>query len=248
VTASDNIIGGSASWNVNYAGGGKVANVLVSAFTQCLLTAQATDTTTQEVVLEAFQDFFSAGTPSKTVFWFGDSVSDGYIATVSRDADRGLPIRLQGALGGEWVVHCGAKAGWKVADMESSAVTNFDDSTVRESGMTSYAVILGGYNDCFNGADAATILASLQTWVDNRRSAGADKILICTLPLGSGITGSSLTVLGAVNAGIPSLTGHDGVIDLASVSGVVYQGDGIHPTSAGALTLAQAAAPIISAA
>ncbi len=238
---------GTDVWGTNQIGGSIFA-IVPSAYVQCFITASSFGNfggAAGDAVLSEFFNFFCQSAPHKVIYWFGDSLSDGYIFGQNRDSDRGIPIRVQGILGSTFLVRCGACVGYTIAQNETSAVAHFDDPTLRD-GLPVWSVILSGLNDIFQGADASTTLSRLQTFINNRKAAGAAKNIVCTIPVGPGLDVFTSTVQ-AVNAGIPSLSNVDAVIDLASQT-FVFQSDGIHPTTPGDVwTAARYAAPILSA-
>jgi len=238
---------GTDLWDTNQCGG-SIFGIVPSAYVQCIITAGSVANFGGAIgtaILAPFQQWFSGSPPTKILYWFGDSWSDGYTFGLNRDSDRGIPIRAQGELGSGFIVHCGACAGYTIAQNETSAVAHFDDPALRDGNLPAYSVIFSGYNDVFNGADAATTLSRLQTFVNHRRSAGAAKNIVCTLPVGPGLGGFTSTIQ-AVNAGIPSLSNVDKVVDLASQT-FIFQSDGIHPTTPGDVwTAARYAATSIS--
>lgn len=225
--------GVSALWTAN-TGASTFFSATPSAFLKCRITAQALpDVATENAIYAAFGNTFLGQIPAIEMWMFGDSWFDGYDAhlVLNRDADRGVPIRVQGLLGNNYVVRCGACAGYTTAKMETSRANHFDNPAWRMAGRRQILTLETGFNDVFQGATAAQTLSSIQTWVTNAKTAcpGAP-VAVFTLPLGPGIVSPFLAPLQTLNTSLRNgQSGADLVIDLASQSFSFSTADGIHP-------------------
>lgn len=194
--------------------------------------------------------------PTKAVWFFGDSQTDGYQVSDPghRNGDLGIPIMTQQTLGmgSTYLCRCNAKAGWTITQIASERASYFDGSA-KDSGLTHYIVFEGGYNDVFAGASAATAYSRAKTFYTDAKTGGATKVMVVTLPLGPGITGTSLTNLQALNASYANAVADgaaDVVVDLATVIGTgsgAYQSDGVHLTQTSRNTCAATIATAILA-
>jgi lysophospholipase L1-like esterase len=115
------------------------------------------------------------------------------------------------------------------------------------------AIIFGGTNDV-GGLTPAQIVANLHTWCDDRKAAGFEKTLVCTLPPSNYFTYAQVT---AVNDDIDDHWAEfaDGVIDIAADPNIGYAGaeddttyfpDGIHLNEAGCRIVAELARDAIA--
>jgi hypothetical protein len=117
---------------------------------------------------------------------------------------------------------------------------------------TSVLVFVGGQSDLVLNDSAATLLADLESYATASRAAGADKIIMSTIPPSTGYTAPQEAVRVAVNPLILASSAFDAVIDLATAtnltdaSNITYYADGLHWTTAGALAAATAAAPVLT--
>lgn len=141
-----------------------------------------------------------------------------------------------------------AISGQTLATMETNAANKVDVTySASIFGTNNILVVFAGTNDINAGADAATTISRLDTYFNNRRTAGWNKIVLCTAIPRENFTGTQNTHLATYNAYITANTlGADAVVDLAALSwayGTHYQGttpNRIHPNAAGRTLIAHA--------
>lgn len=97
----------------------------------------------------------------------------------------------------------------------------------------------GGTSDLIAGTSAATLLSTVQSYVQARQAAGW-RVIVCTIPPWSTITGPQETERAAYNTSLRSAGWWDGLADLAAhanlddATDATYFVDGTHFTAAGA--------------
>jgi hypothetical protein len=221
-----------------------------SGVAYALLSGSSLDTTQSSTISTALTSYVIGAHPTAGVLWQGDSMSRGYIAGASNDPDRGIAIRLQGALGDTYTVRASCLEGVTITSLETYAATNRDPykETMARGHM---AILFAGYNDQFAGASAATIYSRITTWVTNRKAAGWTKVCVCTLPTPSGLSAVQSTY-DTLNASIRgNAAGADAIIDLEGLggwtvgSGYIQAYDSLHLTPSGAQRAATLAASVI---
>lgn len=139
-------------------------------------------------------------------------------------------------------------ANWGSPGATSSAIAVSSFSKRYGAGYSqNICVIMGGINDIRTGTGASTVLTNLQTAINNAVAAGFTTY-ICTIPqaTGGGMNPTRETERQTVNSGIPSLTGHSGVIDASAAMSTSNWVDNLHFNTAGYGQLAAAAKAIIN--
>lgn len=132
--------------------------------------------------------------------------------------------------------------------MESDAATDID--SLKSATLPNLLVALGGTNDLFFGADAATTYNRLVTYCTNRRAAGWKVVVFTILPRSDSAPGSFEADRQTVNTSIRNgwATFADALADIASdtrigdsgdETGPYYSGDNVHPSSRGYQVIAE---------
>lgn len=141
-----------------------------------------------------------------------------------------------------------------LATMETNAANKVDVTySASIFGTNNILVIFAGTNDINAGADAATTISRLTTYYNNRKTAGWNKVVICTAIPRENFNSTQNGYLATYNAFITANTlGADAVVDLAALSwayGTHYQGttpNRIHPNAAGRTLIADAVQTALS--
>ena len=135
-----------------------------------------------------------------------------------------------------------ALAGTTYASRATSATSRVDQY-VRLS-TRSVWIDQGGQSDLLADMTAAAILVDMESYANNRRSAGYDVVVGTTIPHSTSYSlGQNNTRL-ALNSLILASASYDAVADLAADSrladgsNTTYFSDGLHPTTAGAAAIA----------
>ena len=188
---------------------------------------------------------------TKNVICDGDSITYGNGVSAGSE----YPSVLGQLLGSDFsVVNLGVPA-QTLVNMEADAATQIDPQ-YDASYSANIIVCLGGTNDLYFNASAATAETSLQTYCTNRRSAGF-KVIVCTiLPRGDFPGTSTLPSDKHENHSIRRKsfnawvranyrTFSDALADIAldyelsdSYDADVYQSDRVHPNATGAAKIA----------
>jgi lysophospholipase L1-like esterase len=178
-------------------------------------------------------------TPSRRLLIMGDSIANG-----GQFAFIHWGVLLQSARAGQkFGVHNAAVPGYTCAQALAQFQTSYDTA-----GYT-HLLLLVGTNDLAAGTSAATIQATLATFISAAQAAGLD-VTICTiLPRSTGpsYSGDLQTRLETVNAWIMALEGVTAV-DLYTLGGepgtptqlkaTWDTGDGLHPNNTGHAAMA----------
>ena len=125
-----------------------------------------------------------------------------------------------------------------------------------DAGLTTVYTLCGGTGDLLAGRTAAQIYADMVTTAINARGWGYDSVIATTITPYTGFTGPQETVRLAANVLIAddADTAFDYKVNLAGTAGINnasdtnYYSDGLHFTSLGAQTAADAIAPSVEAA
>lgn len=118
---------------------------------------------------------------------------------------------------------------------------------------TSVLVFVGGQSDLVLNDSAATLLADMEAYANAARAAGADRVVMATIPPATVYTAPQEAVRVAVNPLILAASAFDEVVDLATATNLTdaanttYYVDGLHWTTAGAAAAAAAVAPVLDA-
>ena len=137
----------------------------------------------------------------------------------------------------------------------SGAFAHTTDAAInfKQAGGKAVLVIDGGIDDMLLfSSPPATIAAALKSYCQARKSAGWDKIVVCTLISNGTVDANRSTLNGLIRAD-PSY--YDALIDFGANStmgatgaysnSTYFQNDGTHPTAAGEAIMASIAAPVI---
>lgn len=115
-------------------------------------------------------------------------------------------------------------------------------------------VFVGAQSDLVLGDSAATVLADLESYANAARTAGADRIIMATVPPSTAYTGPQETQRLALNTLIAASSEWEHVLDLATATNLTnaadttYYPDGLHWSTAGALAAKNEADPVLDAA
>lgn len=182
------------------------------------------DPATESNNLALLNSAFNVPQPTKVLWWFGDSISEGWIAgplySVDRDYSGAYYLRTN-FVGSNWITRCGAKVGWKSIEL-FNLYTNWLAPYLLsgESNFTKRAGIVHiGYNDVFNFTNVNTIHTNIQLMCETMRSNGFDKVFVTTLITNMPSNTASNTTQFALLSGLIRSnwsTYADGLVDLAT--------------------------------
>ncbi|WP_134119425.1 GDSL-type esterase/lipase family protein [Kribbella kalugense] len=168
----------------------------------------------------------SATTNESSIVALGDSITDGFAATVdgfNRWPDV-LSRRLQSSGDGSHlsVINAGISGNNLVQSggVGPTGVTRFSGDVVAQKGAR-YTILFEGTNDIANGASAATVEAGLQQLITAGHTAGLKVIGATLIGRRGGWGGGDDTkdaIRNAVNQWIRTTTAFDGVIDFDAVT------------------------------
>lgn len=233
---------------------GKLANfALYSRQAQWIATLIYPTQTAGEMdaVYAALRGCFSTKVWTHNVLFDGDSITAGHAESEGAFDVRyqAWPWQLARNMNNSALRFSNlAISGQTLVTMETNAV-NKVDATYSASifGTNNVLVVFAGTNDINAGATGATTISRLDTYFNNRRAAGWNKIVLCTAIPRENFTGTQNTHLQTYNDYITANTlGADAVVDLAALSwsyGTHYQGttpNRIHPNAAGRTLIANA--------
>jgi lysophospholipase L1-like esterase len=109
-------------------------------------------------------------------------------------------------------------------------------------------VLQGGANDILAGASASTVWSRLQTYITDAVTAGW-QVVVCSIADGTGYSAGQRTEIstlrGLIAAGYAG-AGASGYVDLFAAAPAL-RADGIHYSTAGAITVASAVGAVVDA-
>ena len=231
-------LGNRADWDGTGAAGGVVT---LGNYGPCYLfgivASDVTAAPNWSSFLTDLQSYLGIGATRNLVVCDGDSRTLGLGTSSARNAP--WPAQVDNTLStAATVINLGVGS-QTVADMNADATTQVDP--LYSASFTNKVVVCaGGINDCFASASAATIQSRLSSYVSGRQTAGY-KVVICTMPPASTVTGGNETTRTTVNSWITAgSSGADVVVDLAADSRLAntadttyFSSDAVHFTNTG---------------
>lgn len=227
--------------------GGFFANLQIAAVIVC----DSTLTGPQATQIRTWLAGFNIAT-RKMFQADGDSLTFGTNSSVGNDYPNQMLALLTGGAT-TWNKWNNGNAGDTIANMETKAVTFTDPF----QNMFTRSVVIGwaGTNDIAAGTAGATAATSLATWCTNRRTAGADKIVIFDCIARGTLTGPQQTERLAFNAALAAngTPPWDALVKLSLLSQMsnsadttYFSPDLTHLTDLGYGVVAGAGAPIVN--
>lgn len=136
------------------------------------------------------------------------------------------------------------------AALTTTATTRRDP--VLASSRRSVIVLLGGEGDLVVGISGATLYATMQAYAASARTAGARKVIACTIPPSTAFTGPQEAQRVIANNLILPSSSWDASVDLAAnpqlsnAADATYYVDGTHWTAAGATVATGLVGPVLT--
>lgn len=180
--------------------------------------------------------------PGTQVVFDGQSLNNSPSAT-------SYPAQLMAGRSVSW---CNVAINGTAVDALATSAPARRDLVLRHMEST-VLVFVGGQSDLVLGDSAATLLADMVSYATAARTAGADRVVMATVPPSTSYTAPQEAERGTLNPLIRASSAWDAVLDLAAAtnltdaSNATYYADGLHWTTAGALAAATAAAPVLDA-
>jgi len=226
---------------------------IYSRSSQWLATLVYPAHTTDEMnaTIAALRACFNLAAWTHNIVFDGDSITSGHTENEgSFDVRyRAWPAELHASINNPALRFSNtAISSQTLATMQTNAANKIDvNYSAGIFGANNILVVFAGTNDINAGADATTTISRLTTYFNSRRTAGWNKIILCTAIPRENFTGTQNGHLATYNAFVTANTlGADAVVDLAALGwafGTHYQGttpNRIHPNAAGRLLIVAA--------